>query len=198
MGSNQNEWDEVYRRHSLGELPWERGKPREILVELVENGMIDKGKALDTCSGAGTNGIYLARKGFEVVGIDISPKAVEISKQKAKEANAEIDFMVQDFLELPFDNEEFDFVLDSGCFHHVPTDERKRYIEGVARVLRKGGKYFLLCFSHRNGPGWNQFTEEQISEYFSKHFDILFIKELEFLEGDSVYRFFLNSLMAKK
>jgi len=105
---------------------------------------------------------------------------------------------VQDFLALPFDDGEFDFVLDSGCFHHVPVEDRRTFIEGINRVLKKGGRYFLLCFSHRNGPGWNQFTEEQIEDLFSSHFDILFIRDIEFLEGDSVYRFFLNSLMVRK
>lgn len=167
-------------------------------MELVESGEIAIGKALDVCCGAGTNGIYLAESGFEVVGIDISSEAVEISKRRAGEANVEIDFRVQDFLALPFDDGEFDFVLDSGCFHHVPVEDRRTFIEGINRVLKKGGRYFLLCFSHRNGPGWNQFTEEQIEDLFSSHFDILFIRDIEFLEGDSVYRFFLNSLMVRK
>lgn len=196
--SPERDWDSIYRRRSLDELPWERGKPREMLVELVESGMIEKGRALDACCGAGTNGIYLAENGFDVVGIDISTKAIEISRNKAEEASVQMDLRVQDFLELPFDDKEFDFVLDSGCFHHVDAEKRSTYIEGVHRVLKKDGKYFLLCFSHRNGPGWNQFTEQQINELFSKRFDILFIKDVEFLEGDSVYRFFLNSLMVSK
>ncbi|MEE9223343.1 MAG: class I SAM-dependent methyltransferase [Thermoplasmata archaeon] len=197
MSFERDDWDSIYRRRSLDELPWERGKPREMLVELVESGMIEKGRALDTCCGAGTNGIYLAENGFDVVGIDISSKAIEISRKKAEEANVQMDLRVQDFLELSFDDGEFDFVLDSGCFHHVAAEKRTTYIEGVHRVLKKGGKYLLLCFSHKNGPGWNQFTELQIKQLFSKHFDNLFMKDVEFLEGDQVYRFFLNSLMVR-
>lgn len=198
MSFERNDWDSIYRRRTLDELPWERGKPREVLVELVESGTIERGRALDTCCGAGTNGIYLAEKGFDVVGIDISSKAIEISRRRAEEANVKMDLRVQDFLELPFDDGEFDFVLDSGCFHHVIIEKRNDYIQGVHRVLRNGGKYFLLCFSHKNGPGWNQFTQEQIHELFSGFFEILFIKDIKFQEGDLVYRFFLNSLMVKK
>jgi hypothetical protein len=41
MSFERDDWDSIYRRRSLDELPWERGKPREMLVELVESGMIE-------------------------------------------------------------------------------------------------------------------------------------------------------------
>ncbi|NWG11350.1 class I SAM-dependent methyltransferase [Candidatus Bathyarchaeota archaeon] len=64
---------------------------KKILVNLVEKGVIKKGKALDICCGAGTNTVYLAKKGFEVTGIDISSKAIEYATEKAKQANVNID-----------------------------------------------------------------------------------------------------------
>jgi 2-polyprenyl-3-methyl-5-hydroxy-6-metoxy-1,4-benzoquinol methylase len=70
------EWDEAYR-HPLGQLPWELGRPRPHLVELVESGIIKSGKALDVCCGAGTNTVYLATKGFIATGIDISPRPLQ-------------------------------------------------------------------------------------------------------------------------
>ena len=70
MSSDYEEWDEIYKKNPLEALPWELGRPRQALVGLVETGVIKKGKALDTCCGVGTNAIYLAKKGFQVVGID--------------------------------------------------------------------------------------------------------------------------------
>jgi ubiquinone/menaquinone biosynthesis C-methylase UbiE len=198
MGSNYEDWDRVYREYPPEDLPWERGTPREGLVELVEAGEIKIGKALDTCCGAGTNDIYLAKKGFEVTGLDISKKAVEIAKKRAERENVRIEFMVRNFLELPFEDEEFDFVLDSGCFHHVHVEDRSKYINGVHRVLKTGGRYFLLCFSYKNGPAWNHFTRKQIVQLFSEHFRILTLKHIESKEGDAVYRFFYNALMEKR
>ncbi|MDH4292407.1 MAG: class I SAM-dependent methyltransferase, partial [Dehalococcoidia bacterium] len=92
MGSRYEEWDRVYRRYPIEALPWELGRPRKVLVELVEKGLIKKGKALDICCEAGTNAIYLAKKGFQVTGMDISPKAIEIAKEKARKANAKTQF----------------------------------------------------------------------------------------------------------
>ena len=91
-------------------------------------------------------------KGFQVTGIDISHKAVEIAKEKARKANAKIQFEVQNFLNLPFREGEFDFVFDMGCFHHVKVNDRSVFINGVHRVLKKGGFYLMVCFSDRIGP----------------------------------------------
>ena len=48
--------------------------------------------------------------------------------------------------------ELFDNVIDSGLFHVFSDEDRKRYVEGLASVLRPGGRLFLLCFSDEE-PG---------------------------------------------
>lgn len=158
--SAYEEWDLVYRRYPREVLPWELGKPREVLVELVDGGILRKGKALDVCCGLGTNAIYLAKKGFQVTAIDISQKAIEYAMKKAEAEKVTIRFMVRNFLELPFEGEEFDFVFDMGCFHHVELEDRDTFIDGIRRVLRVGHLYLMVCFSNKNGPAWNHFTEE--------------------------------------
>ncbi len=197
MDSSYEDWDRVYRGYSLEDLPWELGRPRKVLVELVEKGLIKKGKALDICCGAGTNAIYLARKGFQVTGIDISYKAVEIAKEKARKVNAKIRFQVQNFLNLTFREGEFDFVFDMGCFHHVKVNDRSTFIKGVYRVLKKGGFYLMVCFSDKNGPAWNHFTKEKINQLFSNYFKIENIKHVSSVEGDGYTRYFYSVLMEK-
>lgn len=195
--SDYEEWEDIYRRYPLNALPWERGKPREALVELVEGGGITPGKCLDTCCGAGTNDIYLARKGFEVVAMDISPTAVEYAREAVLNAGVEMEVLVGSFLELEFAPGEFDFVLDSGCFHHVLERDRTIYIEGIRRVLKDGGRYLLICFSQQNGPAWNHFDEGQLRGLFGEHFKTLWSKHLGTVEGDGVVRYFHNMLMEK-
>jgi cyclopropane fatty-acyl-phospholipid synthase-like methyltransferase len=48
--------------------------------------------------------------------------------------------------------EVFDRVIDSGLFHVFSDDDRRRYVEGLATVLKPGGRLFLLCFSDEE-PG---------------------------------------------
>jgi 2-polyprenyl-3-methyl-5-hydroxy-6-metoxy-1,4-benzoquinol methylase len=198
MCSNYSEWDEIYRRYPLEELGWELDKPRPILVEVIEKGLVKKGKALDICCGVGTNTIYLAEKGFEVKGIDISATAVEYAREEARQAKVNVDFRVQDFLDLPFGDEEFDFVFDMGCFHHVKIQDRATFIRGVHRVLKKGGSYMLTCFSHRNGPAWNHFTKNQLIDLFSDYFELGEFRHYASVEGDGVTRYFYTVLMKKR
>ena len=48
--------------------------------------------------------------------------------------------------------EFFDNVIESGLFHDVNDDDRRRYVEGLATVIKPGGRLFLLCFSDEE-PG---------------------------------------------
>lgn len=198
MGSDYSDWDQIYRRYPLKALGWELGKPRPILIEYLEAGILPKGRALDTCCGAGTNPIYLAQNGFEVTGIDISTTAIGIAKQKARDAKATVGFVNESFVDLAFRDGAFDFVFDMGCFHHVEVEERHKFIDGVHRVLREDGVYMLTCFSYRNGPSWNHFTRRQIHDLFSDRFEIQQIRHYASLEGDGQVRFFYTVLMKKK
>lgn len=195
--SEYDRWKKVYEMYPIKELPWELGRPREVLVELIESGKVKKGKALDICCGASTNTVYMASKGFEVSGIDISPRAIEIAKEKAKAAKVKIRFIVGNALHLPFEDEEFDFIFDMGCFHHMLPDDRELFIKGVYRTLKAGGKYLLTCFSYKNGYSWNNFTKEDIIRYFSDYFKIEDIKHYASVEGDGVVRYFYTALMER-
>jgi ubiquinone/menaquinone biosynthesis C-methylase UbiE len=198
VSSNYDEWDQVYRKNPLQSLPWELCKPRPLLVDLVERGIIKPGKVLDLCCGAGSNTVFLAEKGFSVTGIDISSKAIEYARDKAGRANVEIEFLVQNFLKLPFEDGYFDFVFDMGCFHHVTPRDRERFVGGVHRVLKVGGLYLLTCFSYRNGPGWNHFTRKQLFDIFSGLFEIKEVWHAPSVEGDGFTWFFFTVLMVKK
>jgi len=48
--------------------------------------------------------------------------------------------------------EVFDSVIDSGLIHVFSDEDRRRYVEGLATVLKPGGRLFLLCFSDEE-PG---------------------------------------------
>lgn len=197
MDSDYEEWDAVYRKYPLESLPWELGRPRRVLVDLVESGAISGNRVLDICCGAGTNAVYLAKKGFEVAGIDISSRAIEYAREKARREGVLLRLVVGNFLELPFEDGEFDFVFDMGCFHHVRPWDREKFLGEVHRVLRMGGLYLLVCFSSMNGPAWNHLTREQIIGIFSGRFRIKSIEHFSSVEGDGVTRYFYSALMEK-
>jgi ubiquinone/menaquinone biosynthesis C-methylase UbiE len=154
-------------------------------------------KVLDLCCGAGTNPVYLAKRGFDIIALDISDKAVSYAKEKAVKEKVNINFLVGDNLKLPFRSEEFDFAFDFGCFHHVEPNDRTTFIAGVQRVLKAKSTYFMVCFSYKNGPAWNHFRKEQIFELFTDYFDIEWINHVSSIEGDNVKRYFYEVLMER-
>ena len=196
--SDYSEWDEYYKNYPLADLGWELGRPRPILVEYFKEGFIPNGKVLDLCCGAGTNLLYLAENGFDVTGIDISKTAIKIARKKLRLAKLNIDLLCESFVDLSFVNEEFDFVFDMGCFHHVALEDQAKFIMGVHRILRGGGLYMLTFFSYKNGRRWNHFTLQHIIDLFSEFFVIGNVRHYSSLEGDGVVRFFYTVLMEKK
>jgi ubiquinone/menaquinone biosynthesis C-methylase UbiE len=121
-----------------------------------------------------------------------------MAKQKAKQARVEIEFVLASFVKLPFKNSVFDFVFDMGCFHHVETEDRTKFIRGVHRVLKPEAQYQLTCFSDRNGPAWNHFTKEQLAQYFAGEFKFNSLVHFGSVEADNYTRFFYTVLMQSR
>jgi len=141
-------WNDNY---ASGEpLPWDTGVPDPMLVEMIESGAIAPCRTLEVGCGTGTNAIYLAQHGFEVVGVDISSIAVEHARTKA---NGRCRFETVDFLNEPPPGGPFHFVFDRGCFHTFDEDdERARFAENVAAALDVGGVWLSLIGSTEGPP----------------------------------------------
>ena len=108
---------------------------------------------LDAGCGTGENALFLAARGFEVVGVDAVEAAVEAARRKAVARGLEAEFLVHDALALEGLGRRFATVVDSGLFHTFDDRERGRFVTSLAAVLTLGGRYFVLCFSEREtGP----------------------------------------------
>src|SRR5690348_16754368 len=118
-------WNESY---ASGELPWDTGVPEPLLVEFVCSGAVSPGRTLEIGAGTGTNAIWLAERGFDVLGVDVSSLAVEKARDKMERRNLRCRFAALDFLATPLSDGLFAFVFDRGCLHvfDEPT-ERARF-----------------------------------------------------------------------
>lgn len=143
------DWNDSYK---TGELPWDTGKPDRHLVAAVEVGTIAPCRVLEIGCGTGTNAIWLAGKGFDVLGIDVAPLAVEQARGKATAARADLRFEVLDLLKQEVPGGPYEFVFDRGCFHIFDdAAEQARFAERVASLLASGGKWLSLIGS-TEGP----------------------------------------------
>ena len=98
--------------------------------------------------------------------------------------------------------ERFDTVIDSGLFHVFSDEDRRRYVEGLATVLKSGGRLFLLCFSDEEPgtQGPRRVSKTELHAAFAQGWSIESIeptrvevrpdlKEFSFSEGGPKARF---------
>src|SRR5580704_2741446 len=142
-------WNDSY---ASGELPWDTGQPEPLLVEFVTSGAVTPSLALEIGAGTGTNAIWMAERGFDVFGIDISPLAVERANAKMAARALRCRFAACDFLAATPPDGPFQFVFDRGCFHVFDEPgERQRFAAQVAAALAPGGLWLSLIGS-TEGP----------------------------------------------
>jgi 2-polyprenyl-3-methyl-5-hydroxy-6-metoxy-1,4-benzoquinol methylase len=136
-----------------GTPPWDIGRPQSEVSDLEERGAI-RGRVLDAGCGTGENAIYLASKGYEVLGVDLSPTAIEKAQRKARDRGVPVAFAVHDVLELERLGLTFDTVIDSGVFHTFPDEERSAFVRSLASVMLPGGVLHLISFSELEPGSW--------------------------------------------
>ena len=136
-------------------------EPARFLVENRE--LLPKGRALDLAMGKGRNAIFLAKMGFEVEGVDISPEAVNAALESAEKAGVMIKAQVAD-LEKDFHikAEAYDVII---CFNYL----QRSLITEMKNGLRCGGMIVYETYI----IGQAQFGKPTNPDYLLKHNELL-------------------------
>ena len=132
-----------------GQPRWEIGRPQTAFINVADQ---ITGAILDSGCGTGENAFFFASRGNTVTGIDFLAEPITIAKLKSQERGQPVTFLVMDALTLTNWTERYDNVIDSGLFHVFGDADRRRYVEGLATVLKPGGRFFFLSFSDEE-PG---------------------------------------------
>ncbi|MCG5431511.1 class I SAM-dependent methyltransferase [Mycobacterium sp. MYCO198283] len=150
--------------YAHGTAPWVIGEPQPAIVALERDGHI-RGKVLDIGCGTGEHSILLARAGYDVLGVDFAPHAVERARANAAARGVDVRFAVADALDLPGDM-LFDTVVDSALFHVFGDADRRRYVRSLHSVTGPGGAVHVLALSDAGRGFGPQVSEAQIREAF--------------------------------
>ena len=147
-------------KHAIGDMRDYTKKKLKIWENEVVSYFPVKSWVLDIGCGMGREAFCLYDKGFKITAIDISEKVIEPAKQFALESKRNIEFLLTNGLDLPFESNTFDVVIIwSQTFGLFYEEENKIHIlKECNRVLKSNG---ILSFS-----GYDQkFLEENLPQY---------------------------------
>jgi len=107
-------------------------------------------KILDLCCGTGRYSLALAQRGYQVTGIDLSSRLINLAEKRSGELGVKIDFIVKDMRDIPF-SDYFDGILNMfTSFGYFDSDpENEKVITAVSSAVKKDG-WFVLDFLNRD------------------------------------------------
>lgn len=140
----------AYERYSFT-----KGTEQEVDALVALLGVVPGQRILDVGCGTGRHSRAFAARGFEVVGVDISPRFVDVANDQAGDSER---YVLGDARDLPFDG-EFDGVISlcqgafgltggPGADDRLPSRELDESIlDGIARALTPGARAAVSAFS---------------------------------------------------
>ncbi|MCW2690056.1 MAG: methyltransferase family protein [Mycobacterium sp.] len=150
--------------YESGTPPWVIGEPQPAVVELERSGWI-RGKVLDAGCGAGEHTILLTRLGYDVLGIDFAPNAIEHALENAAGKGVDARLEVADAMNLG-DEPRYDTIIDNALFHIFDDTDRPEYIRSLHDACRAGALVHVLALSDLGRGFGPQVSETAIREAF--------------------------------
>jgi len=117
--------------------------------------LLPKGKAVDLAMGEGRNGVYLAVKGFDVVGLDISEKGLRKAHQLADEHGVTITTKVVDLETYQLKQDAYDVVL---CTYYL----QRTLFPKIKKALKSGGIAVVETYTLRHRKYSPRFPEQYL------------------------------------
>jgi SAM-dependent methyltransferase len=154
-------FDSAYQSQTA---PWVIGEPQPAIIDLERAGWI-RGEVLDVGCGTGEHTILLARLGYDVLGIDFAPHAVEHARANAAKKGVDARFEVADAMNLG-DESAYDTIVDSALFHIFNDSDRPRYIRSLHAACRPGALVHVLALSDAGRGFGPEVSEAVIREAF--------------------------------
>lgn len=162
--------------YSIGFHPWEDAASDPLFVETAtalfareERGRERPfGRALDIGTGSGIWGIELAKRGWDVTGVDFVEKALARARVRVKAAGVEMKMVRADVTELSESDlgSGFRLILDTGTFHDFDDAQRRGMARSVDKLAADDATILLLVWPRRRRPLIRGTTRGEIEAAF--------------------------------
>ena len=164
-------WNSAY---AFGFHPWEDTDQEfaRSLSSLLEKDEQKRqppyGRALDVGTGSAIWGIELAKRGWDVTGVDFVEKALDRGRERVNAAGVEMRLVLGDVTCLsPTEvGSDFSLILDTGTFHDFDPEKQKQMARSVTALATDDATVLLLCWRRRIRPLIRGVSREEIAEAF--------------------------------
>ncbi|AZT85513.1 class I SAM-dependent methyltransferase [Marinobacter sp. NP-4(2019)] len=161
--------------YAIGFHPWEDTdqaffQSLSSLLELEEQGREPPyGRALDIGTGSAIWGIELAKRGWEVTGVDVVEKALERGRERVRAAGVQMELVQGDVTRLSKAEvgSGFRLILDTGTFHDLDTEQQQGMARSVDALATEDATVILLCWPRRIRPLIRGVKQEEIEAAFA-------------------------------
>lgn len=139
-------WEEIHSSSEWGKYPSEdviRFCARNYYKVSPRNSV----RILDFGCGGGSHTWYLSREGFDTYAFDGSPSAVANTERLLKEEGLKADLRVLDGIQVSYEDNFFDAVLDNVCIYANTLENIKQMYKECYRILKPSGKLFTSVFT---------------------------------------------------
>ncbi len=133
------------QRYAARQTPWDSGVASKELIRTLDEAGIAPCRAVELGCGTGTNSIYLAQRGFDVMGLDFSAEAIRRAADKAAQAGVRVAFLEADVCRFKEAVAPVDFLFDRGCYHSVRRTGIAGYLRTLERLSHPGTRFLLLA-----------------------------------------------------
>jgi ubiquinone/menaquinone biosynthesis C-methylase UbiE len=134
-------FEEIDRRFFFASSFFEGERP---FARLIPFDLLRGKRVLEIGCGLGSHARLLAQAGCQLTAIDLTKRAVELTRKRLAFKNLTADLRVMDAEKLEFPDENFDFVWSWGVIHHSSRTEE--IVKEVYRVLKPGGEFRLMVY----------------------------------------------------
>ena len=149
MKSQVDGWQRIFNKIYASKTPGFSTKPNALLVSAVED--TKPGRALDVGMGQGRNSVFLAIRGWDVTGFDVSDEGLAVARRNAEAAGVKLQALMTSNEAFDFGEGRWDLIVIT--YEPFPLTD-KSYVARLARALRPGGRVVIESFaSNADGVG---------------------------------------------
>ena len=148
MSGDPNWFDGFFEQEWLDEIALhlpDEGTQNQVDFVVERLGLEPGARVLDVACGHGRHSLELARRGFRVTGVDLSPRSLELAREAAQRESLDVEFVERDARELDFDA-EFDAAINlfTSVMGYFEDDaDTQEVVNRVARALVPGGSFLV-------------------------------------------------------